>query len=1127
MRFTLVLCALSAVAFAEANVEWTVELTGPPSAATLWPNVRSPEGVVVAAGQELLRLDGRGEVLWRVSLDAHAASPASVADIDADGRPETTLLIAGGTLLCFDNGGSELWRLPFETAAGGFKSVAAADVHPSPGLELIFGFDDGWLRCASAKGEELWKFLGDPFRVGPPAAGDADGDGQAEIVYGTDNGHVYCLDGFGQVEWRYEELAPYGRSGPNISDLDNDGRPEVLITRSNVGLDRCIMALDGATGTFLWRSQDMMQGYVSNAFADFDGEGRWNVLHGDKGNHLYCENHDGSRAWQVELGGRGLFWAPAVADIDGDGYTETVAGMRGEDPETGASVYVIGADGTIDDRLDLGSDVNSSPAIGDIDGDGQLEVLIGAQAPPALHCVSWNGGGRVDWPSLRGDSAMSGRAPNVAPGGPAEATVEDVQRAMAETAYWGENELPLTWNGTAPKGAFLEVRASGESVSQTRIFDVRAGATSLTVPYHVGSPETQWLSLRLVAPGEGLPLHRSNYRLDLMPPDECGMDAVEAACGAAMETGREAGADIGPLGGALARLEAKQAEVQSMQRADIPPERIAEAATALRVQARRVTNLAALCESLWREGRTHRFACWHDVNPWDSFDPNHVPREISAQPIRIQAFQNESEDIALTLLNLGTSALDVRCMFSLPVAAQQRPQPEPEETRRVTLRRAVPVGTALDVPVFDALPELDLSRSLTVPVDETRQLWLVVNTEGLEPGVHTYTLYLGSLGQDMDVIEVPIEVEIWPVRLPDDVYVKMNWSNFNAGEVSDQCVEDMLAHGLSCIYGPPLPSVPVDAQGNLAGEIDWAQFDETLARVPKHFFMLWGAPPARQWPDGITPEEDSEIFINGVRTAIHALNDHLEQHGFTYDQWAFYPIDEPWNTGFTHIPDLKRFCTMIKRAEPRAQNYTDPAGLVRVEYVEEFKDLIDIWQPEMNLLKRDPELVEWFRLNADHFWAYEAPGPGKNLLPLGHFRAFAWLAWSFGCEGAGYWVYKANDIWWPIRDGDWSAVYQTNDLVVPSRRWEADRDGVEDYRALHVLAQEIDRARNDGRTDAAEKASTLMADAVADVVGWQIGSIDEITRMTRDYELDYDLLLDYRRRMAEAIMTLRSIPREQ
>ena len=337
----------------------------------------------------------------------------------------------------------------------------------------------------------------------------------------------------------------------------------------------------------------------------------------------------------------------------------------------------------------------------------------------------------------------------------------------------------------------------------------------------------------------------------------------------------------------------------------------------------------------------------------------------------------------------------------------------------------------------------------------------------------------------------------------------------------------MLAHGLSCIYGPPLPSVPVDAQGNLAGEIDWASFDETLARVPKHFFMLWGAPPARQWPDGVTPEEDSELFINGVRTAIHALNDHLEQHGFTYDQWAFYPIDEPWNTGFTHIPDLKRFCTMIKRAEPRAQNYTDPAGLVRVEYVEEFKDLIDIWQPEMNLLKRDPELVEWFRLNADHFWSYEAPGPGKNLLPLGHFRAFAWLAWSFGCEGAGYWVYKANDIWWPIRDGDWSAVYQTNDLVVPSRRWEADRDGVEDYRALYVLAQEIDRARNDGRTGAAEKASTLMADAVADVVGWQIGSIDEITRMTRDYELDYDLLLDYRRRIAEAIMTLRSIPPEQ
>jgi hypothetical protein len=211
----------------------------------------------------------------------------------------------------------------------------------------------------------------------------------------------------------------------------------------------------------------------------------------------------------------------------------------------------------------------------------------------------------------------------------------------------------------------------------------------------------------------------------------------------------------------------------------------------------------------------------------------------------------------------------------------------------------------------------------------------------------------------------------------------MHWSNFTVGQTSEQSVQDMIEHGVSVIYGLPPPAVPVDEQGNLAGEIDWRRFDETLARVPLHFIMLWGGPPPRAWPVGVKPDEESEAYFNGFRTAIGELAAHLRSKGFHYDKWAFYPIDEPWNTGFTTIPHLKRFCEMVKRADPNARNYTDPAGLVRVEYLEEFKGLIDIWQPEMNLLKRDPELVAWFKENAEDFWAYEATGPAKDLLPLG------------------------------------------------------------------------------------------------------------------------------------------------
>jgi hypothetical protein len=47
-------------------------------------------------------------------------------------------------------------------------------------------------------------------------------------------------------------------------------------------------------------------------------------------------------------------------------------------------------------------------------------------------------------------------------------------------------------------------------------------------------------------------------------------------------------------------------------------------------------------------------------------------------------------------------------------------------------------------------------------------------------------------------------------------------------------------------------------------------------------------------------------------------------------------------------------------------------------------------------------------------------------------------------------------------------------------------------------------------------------EALDKVAGWQIGVIDEITRQTRDYELDYDLLMSYRAKIAGMIIELRA-----
>ncbi len=65
--------------------------------------------------------------------------------------------------------------------------------------------------------------------------------------------------------------------------------------------------------------------------------------------------------------------SPALGDIDGDGHLEVVVGCRD------GLVYALnGEDGSFLWSYTTGGQVKSSPALGDIDDDGNLEVVVGS-----------------------------------------------------------------------------------------------------------------------------------------------------------------------------------------------------------------------------------------------------------------------------------------------------------------------------------------------------------------------------------------------------------------------------------------------------------------------------------------------------------------------------------------------------------------------------------------------------------------------------------------------------------------------------------------------------------------------------------------------------------------------------
>ena len=76
--------------------------------------------------------------------------------------------------------------------------------------------------------------------------------------------------------------------------------------------------------------------------------------------------------WEYPTGAN-VFSSPAIADINGDGDLEVVVGSWDN------NVYALnGADGSFLWSYPTGDNVSSSPSLGDIDGDGDLEVVVGS-----------------------------------------------------------------------------------------------------------------------------------------------------------------------------------------------------------------------------------------------------------------------------------------------------------------------------------------------------------------------------------------------------------------------------------------------------------------------------------------------------------------------------------------------------------------------------------------------------------------------------------------------------------------------------------------------------------------------------------------------------------------------------
>ena len=300
--------------------------------------------------------------------------------------------------------GSLLWMLleflmvltpewVYHTGAPMLSSLTFADVDGDSVEELIattYGtganpYNEGIIYVIELDGSDApgWPVL---LYSGPipstPVITDFDGDGEREIFVGSWYGaHMFRDDGTYEFGWPLNYGAYYS---PSAGDVDNDGLPEAIYPASNGR----IYAFNG-DGTILpWFPITVPHDYPGTpALGDIDGDGMLEIICGiNRGPvvpgrfELYAWNPENASpvpGFPVYLCGI-IKSSPAIADLDGDGDLEII--VDAYDTTNYDSLYVIEGDGEVAPgwpRAAPGSRL-SSPAIGDLYPDVEgLEIAVG------------------------------------------------------------------------------------------------------------------------------------------------------------------------------------------------------------------------------------------------------------------------------------------------------------------------------------------------------------------------------------------------------------------------------------------------------------------------------------------------------------------------------------------------------------------------------------------------------------------------------------------------------------------------------------------------------------------------------------------------------------------------------
>jgi len=380
----------------------------------------------------LCAFDGKtGAPIWKsVEIFNSGKSSPAIYDVNNDGIPDIIAVSDSSTLYVIDGkSGGEILK---ETLGGNLSelSPAVADLNGDGKADIVVASEDGMVHFIYNAGfpalkEKFTEFVDGPIYASPVIVST---DRIAPVVVVCSyNGCVYFLDGKSRTKKTINLTEKTGKSHmmaapPAVGDINNDGIPEIVVA-SNV--PQYLTAISLSDFKVLWTyfvepvPPEGLKHTSSPIIADLTGSGKQDVVFFSANNKMYVLKGDtgypsGELLLKYDLPDcKRIIGAPAKCDFNKNHVEEIVIG--GEK----GSLYVLSPSIDAGDVKVLaqiqfnGAPITSSPIIGDLDGDGMLDIVY-ADAANTFKKARTNVKdfkNRIVWQSYLGNAEHSGGLP--------------------------------------------------------------------------------------------------------------------------------------------------------------------------------------------------------------------------------------------------------------------------------------------------------------------------------------------------------------------------------------------------------------------------------------------------------------------------------------------------------------------------------------------------------------------------------------------------------------------------------------------------------------------------------------------------------------------------------------------